>query len=116
LYEDERMFEQNMTRTKKGVYRCNHCPKKFNTMEQFNTHIETEGVERPFKCTTLACPWSKVGFPNRNECRRHIKHQHEGATFSCTYAFCNKTFPRNDSRNRHEKLVHEKPDSRLNKK
>ncbi|ODQ73656.1 hypothetical protein LIPSTDRAFT_104182 [Lipomyces starkeyi NRRL Y-11557] len=36
--------------------------------------------------------------------------------YSCSYSWCPKKFPRKDSRNRHEKLVHEKPDSRLNRK
>ncbi|KAK9457869.1 hypothetical protein V1511DRAFT_491095 [Dipodascopsis uninucleata] len=105
-----------MTRNKKGVYKCNHCSEKFNTMEQFYTHISTANVARPFKCTDQSCPWSRVGFPNRNECSRHIKHQHHGARYACSYEWCTKKFPRKDSRNRHEKLVHEKPDSRLNRK
>ncbi|KAJ8099821.1 hypothetical protein POJ06DRAFT_238581 [Lipomyces tetrasporus] len=64
----------------------------------------------------MSCPWSRVGFPNRNECNRHIKHQHAGSMYACSYSWCPKKFPRKDSRNRHEKLVHEKPDSRLNRK
>ncbi|KAK9496061.1 hypothetical protein V1508DRAFT_378648 [Lipomyces doorenjongii] len=114
--DDDESMEDKMARSKKGVYRCNHCPEKFNTMEQFYNHIEAEGVDRPFKCSETSCPWSRVGFPNRNECNRHIKHQHAGSMYSCSYSWCPKKFPRKDSRNRHEKLVHEKPDSRLNRK
>ncbi|KAK9458987.1 uncharacterized protein V1516DRAFT_666640 [Lipomyces oligophaga] len=101
---------------KKGLYRCTHCPKKFPTLDLFYNHIEEEKIERPFKCKVAKCPWSKVGFPNRNECSRHIKHQHSKSGYKCTYEWCTKTFPRKDSRNRHEKLVHERPTSRLNRK
>ncbi|KAK9448583.1 uncharacterized protein V1518DRAFT_417628 [Limtongia smithiae] len=111
------MLNAKMTRTKKGLFRCSHCTNKFATMDLFNQHINMENLDRPFKCTEATCPWSLVGFPNRNECSRHIKHQHDPAKYSCSYSWCcNKAFPRKDSRNRHEKLVHEKPGSRLNKK
>ncbi|KAK9469555.1 hypothetical protein V1512DRAFT_256540 [Lipomyces arxii] len=113
---DEEDMERKMTQSKKGVYRCNHCSDKFNTMEQFYNHIAAQGVDRQYKCTVLSCPWSRVGFPNRNECNRHIKHQHAGSMYPCPYELCTKKFPRKDSRNRHVKLVHEKPDSRLNMK
>ncbi|KAK9370893.1 hypothetical protein V1509DRAFT_559781 [Lipomyces kononenkoae] len=33
--DDDESMEDKMARSKKGVYRCNHCPEKFNTMEQF---------------------------------------------------------------------------------
>ncbi|KAK9470937.1 uncharacterized protein V1510DRAFT_355493, partial [Dipodascopsis tothii] len=105
-----------MAKTKKGVYRCNHCAGTYTTMELFHQHILAEKVGRPFKCSEPSCPWSTVGFPNRNECSRHIKHQHEEAKYACSYPWCTKKFVRKDSRNRHEKLVHEKPDSRLNRK
>ncbi|KAK9383767.1 uncharacterized protein V2V93DRAFT_362681 [Kockiozyma suomiensis] len=110
-------IEDKMAQTKKGLYRCSHCPQKFATMYLFWEHIKHKNLPRPYKCTKASCPWSLVGFPNRNECSRHVKHQHDQARgFSCVYSWCLKKFHRKDSRNRHIKLVHQKPDSRLNRK
>ncbi|KAK7205604.1 hypothetical protein BZA70DRAFT_295378 [Myxozyma melibiosi] len=115
--DDSIPIETKMAQTKKGMYRCSHCSRKYATMYLFWEHIEQEKLPRPFKCTKKSCPWSLVGFPNRNECSRHIRHQHEQARgFSCSYAWCTKKFHRKDSQNRHIKLVHQKPDSRLNRK
>ncbi len=109
------IWDKIHSRNKKGVYKCNHCPKTFTKLDQFAKHLDENKVVRPFKCRDRACPWSIIGLNSSGELRRHHRHQHNtsGTQYECKY--CSKKFNRSDSAQRHQKLVHENKKSRYNK-
>lgn len=117
LSQNEEMMN-NIRKSKKGSYYCNHCHERFITMLNFAIHLDMlEGFERPFKCEFPDCPWSLIGFVKRSEAFRHTRHQHSGMReFQCEYRGCNKSFARKDSMRRHELLVHMNERSRLNRR
>lgn len=123
---------------KKGYYKCGHCDSTFTSMMTLAEHIDEEKIKRPYRCPFNDCPWSILGLPRRAEVRRHCAAQHstlidptklipdaspkepleftEAESYQCSSALCQKCFKRRDARLRHEKLVHNNPQSRFNKR
>lgn len=130
---------------KKGIYKCGHCSDIFATLLQLAGHMDENRIKRRFRCPFNDCPWSIMGLPRRAEVRRHCAAQHDcivdtetlenmllsspsqsphsdtlqfaqAGKFQCPSPICPKVFKRRDACLRHEKLVHQNPESRFNRR
>ncbi|CCK70148.1 Rme1p KNAG_0D04020 [Huiozyma naganishii CBS 8797] len=130
---DQPLLEAIRKKQKRGSYRCAHCPETFSTIFEYAAHMDDFKIKRKFKCPFPLCPWKILGLPRRSDLRRHcaIQHKHELQTglkkylnlkdeaypaIDCPNKYCDKKFYRKDAYNRHFAIVHEKSDSRFNKK
>lgn len=133
LIDDKPLMEALSKRVKRGYYRCAHCPKMFSNVLEYAKHIDEFEIQRDYKCPFVLCPWKILGLPRRPELRRHCAIQHKmeipkelkstlklGETdfpiMECTSPYCDKKFYRRDSYARHVAMVHDKADSRFNKR
>ncbi|CUS22689.1 LAQU0S06e03796g1_1 [Lachancea quebecensis] len=133
LIDDKPLMEALSKRVKRGYYRCAHCPKMFSNVLEYAKHIDEFEIQRDYKCPFVLCPWKILGLPRRPELRRHCAIQHKmeipkelkstlklGETdfpiMECTSPYCDKKFYRRDSYARHVAMVHDKSDSRFNKR
>ncbi|KAA8915738.1 hypothetical protein TRICI_002120 [Trichomonascus ciferrii] len=99
---------KQVTKAKKGVYKCSHCKQKFSKLLHFAQHMDEKGLRRPYRCHYSSCPWYVMGFSKRSEWVRHTKYQHEREqTYKCPMPDCEKEFTRKDSLKRHGILVHD---------
>ncbi|GMM53822.1 Rme1 protein [Maudiozyma humilis] len=122
-----------MKKQKRGSYRCNHCPEMFSTILQYAEHMDRFGIRRKYHCPFIDCPWKILGLPGRSDLRRHCAIQHKDqlspelrsslnlkddvyVTTRCPNKYCGKSFRRKDAYNRHIAIVHNRPDSRFNKR
>lgn len=120
-------------KVKRGYYRCAHCPKMFSSVLDYAKHIDEFNIRREYKCPFKLCPWKILGLPRRPELRRHCAIQHKTEIprelksvlklcdsdfpiMECPSPYCNKKFYRRDSYARHVSMVHEKTESRFNKR
>ncbi|SCU80644.1 LAMI_0B03246g1_1 [Lachancea mirantina] len=133
LLADGPLMRALSKRVKRGYYRCAHCPRMFSNVLEYARHIDEYKITRQYKCPFPLCPWKILGLPRRPELRRHcaIQHKHEipqelksmlklGDTdfpvMQCPSPYCGKKFYRRDSFARHVTMVHDKLDSRFNKR
>ena len=130
---DKPLMEVISTKHKRGSYRCAHCPKMFSTVMEYASHMDEYQIKRAYKCPFPLCPWKILGLPRRSDLRRHCAIQHKQELRSdlkkylnlkdetypiieCPNIYCPKTFYRRDAYNRHVSIVHERADSRFNKR
>ncbi|CEP63979.1 Rme1p LALA0_S09e06898g [Lachancea lanzarotensis] len=133
LINDKPLMEALSKRVKRGYYRCAHCPKMFSSLLDYAKHIDEFQIQRDYKCPFVLCPWKILGLPRRPELRRHCAIQHkmeippelksslklgesDFPIMECPSPYCDKTFFRRDSYARHVAMVHDKVDSRFNKR
>ncbi|SCU84915.1 LANO_0C02762g1_1 [Lachancea nothofagi CBS 11611] len=133
LIDDKPLTEALLKRVKRGYYRCAHCPKMFSSVLDYAKHIDEFEIQRDYKCPFVLCPWKILGLPRRPELRRHCAIQHkmeiprelksslklgesDFPIMECPSPYCDKNFFRRDSYARHVAMVHEKTDSRFNKR
>ncbi|SCU81985.1 LAFA_0C08372g1_1 [Lachancea sp. 'fantastica'] len=133
LINDKPLMEALSKRVKRGYYRCAHCPKMFSSLLDYAKHIDEFQIQRDYKCPFVLCPWKILGLPRRPELRRHCAIQHkmeiplelksllklgdsDFPIMECPSPYCDKTFFRRDSYARHVAMVHDKLDSRFNKR
>ncbi|SCU80315.1 LAME_0B02542g1_1 [Lachancea meyersii CBS 8951] len=133
LINDKPLMEALSKRVKRGYYRCAHCPKMFSSVLDYAKHIDEFEIQRDYKCPFVLCPWKILGLPRRPELRRHCAIQHkmeipmelkaslklgesDFPIMECPSPYCDKSFFRRDSYARHVAMVHEKADSRFNRR
>ena len=75
-------------------FKCNYCPKVFNTKNQLNSH-----QLHCNKDNTVQCKQCDKKFNSQRSLRRHDKIEHQQQIFSCTK--CEGTFTRKDVLKRH---------------
>ncbi|SCU90867.1 LADA_0F06832g1_1 [Lachancea dasiensis] len=133
MINDLPLMEALSKRVKRGYYRCAHCPKMFSNVLDYARHIDDFEIQRDYKCPFVLCPWKILGLPRRPELRRHCAIQHkleippelkhslklgesDFPIMGCPSPFCEKKFFRRDSYVRHVAMVHDKVDSRFNRR
>ncbi|KAJ3579076.1 hypothetical protein NPX13_g1491 [Xylaria arbuscula] len=72
---------------------CESCPKVFTKRSNLNSHLQSHGIERPYKC-----PECDTSFVRQNDFNRHRK-KHKGEKFDCRG--CGKLFSRKDTLDKH---------------
>ena len=133
IRNDSFIYPIAMKKQKRGSYRCNHCPEMFSTILEYAEHMDMFGIRRKYHCPFIDCPWKILGLPGRSDLRRHCAIQHKDQlsddlrtslnlkddvyiTTRCPNKYCGKAFRRKDAYNRHIAIVHNRPDSRFNKR
>lgn len=117
VYNDAAVLSTVLRKPKKGVYICAHCRSTFARLPALLDHIDSNNIERPYKCSEAACPWKIVGFLKHQQLRRHIACVHSSQSdYECPVDGCRKMFARVDLYHRHLRTVHENKCSRFNAK
>ncbi|ODV59353.1 uncharacterized protein ASCRUDRAFT_71712 [Ascoidea rubescens DSM 1968] len=76
LKKDRRLWESASRKPKKGSYKCAHCSLPFSTLVDFAEHLDSNKIDRAYKCPFEDCIWRYVGLPRRAELKRHCLSQH----------------------------------------
>ncbi|CCE64890.1 hypothetical protein TPHA_0J00670 [Tetrapisispora phaffii CBS 4417] len=133
LYMDSKLMSTISKKHKRGYYKCTHCPETFASIFEYAKHMDSFGIRREYKCPFELCPWKILGLPRRSDLRRHCAIQHKDELsdtlkkelnlndemypiLDCPHQYCDKTFIRKDSYNRHFSIVHKEANSRFNKR
>lgn len=133
LKMDGALMESIAKKHKRGYYKCTHCPNTFSNIFEYAAHMDEYEIKRAYKCPFPLCPWKILGLPRRADLRRHCAIQHKNElpqelkdqlnlndeaypALKCPHQYCEKVFHRRDAFNRHIAIVHEKLNSRFNRR